>query len=69
MTLFTATLARAYPRSPALTKGKTYDVIDFNEYFGTYLILDDAGQRTNLDWLSFADQGKASTEYQCRHEA
>lgn len=56
--MFTATLTQGYPRTPALTKGKEYEVIDFNEYSGTYTILDDAGTRHDLDWLSFADQGR-----------
>lgn len=62
--LFTATLIETFRHTAPFTKGKTYEVIDFNDYFGTYTILDDNGERAVLDWLRFADQGKASTNYQ-----
>ena len=47
-----------------LTKGKTYEVVDFNEYMGTYAIRNDWGNRISLNWMRFEDQGHASTEYQ-----
>lgn len=61
--LFTAKLTSC-PRFARLTGGKVYDVIDFNDYFGNYIIIDDDGQRCALDWHCFEDQGRASTAYQ-----
>ena len=63
MPMFSATLTKFY-RATNLTKGKTYTVVDFNDYMGTYIILDDNGDRCALNWMNFADQGHASTEYQ-----
>lgn len=61
--MFDAIFEEAYPFTAPYTVGKTYRVIDFNDYFGTYTILDDEGQRKNVDWLRFADKGRASTAY------
>ena len=63
-TLFTATLVHPFRHTSPFTKGKVYDVVDFNDYFGTYTIINDAGERANVDWLRFADQGKASAAWQ-----
>lgn len=63
-TLFTATLVHPFRHTAPFTKGKVYNVVDFNDYFGTYTIINDAGERANVDWLRFADQGKASTAWQ-----
>lgn len=62
--LFTATLVHGFRNTAPFTKGKVYEVIDFNDYFGTYTIIDDNGDRACVDWLRFADQGKASSDYQ-----
>ena len=62
--LFTATLSQPYRHSAPFTKGKAYEVIDFNDYFGTYLILNDAGERANVSWDQFEDQGRGATVYQ-----
>ncbi len=69
MTLFTATLLSPYEKTETLTKGRAYDVIDFNDYFGTYTVINDKGERTNVNWWRFADQGRASTEYARNTEA
>lgn len=63
-TLFTATLAQPYSHPSPFTKGKVYDVIDFNDYMGTYTIINDDGEQACVDWMRFADQGKASSAYQ-----
>lgn len=67
--MFTATLSQPYRHSALFTKGKVYEVIDFNDYFGTYTILNDNGERANVDWMRFADQGKASSTYQASRAA
>jgi hypothetical protein len=61
--MFTAALVQAYRHTSPFTKGKSYEVIDFNEYFGTYTILNDDGARANVDWMRFEDQGRKSEEY------
>jgi hypothetical protein len=61
--MFTATLIQPYRHSAPFTKGKAYEVIDFNDHFGTYTILNDEGARANVDWMRFDDQGKASEAY------
>lgn len=61
--MFKATLTQPYRRA-ALTKGKVYEVIDANDYFGTYLVLDDKGERCTIDWMCFADQGHALSAWQ-----
>lgn len=61
--MFTATLARPYRHAAPFTKGKAYQVIDFNDYFGTYTILNDDGERACVDWDRFVDQGRAATDY------
>lgn len=67
--MFTATLAQPYRHSAPFTKGKVYEVIDFNDCFGTYTVLNDNGERANVDWMRFADQGKASSAYQASRAA
>lgn len=67
--MFTAKLAQPFRHSAPFTKGKVYEVIDFNDYFGTYTILNDNGERANVDWARFEDQGRASTEYQRKRDA
>lgn len=62
--MFTATLIQAYRHTAPFTKGKAYEVIDFNDYFGTYLILNDDGERASVSWDRFEDQGKAAEAYQ-----
>lgn len=62
--MFTATLIQAYRHTAPFTKGKVYEVIDFNDYFGTYTILNDDGERANVGWDHFEDQGKAASAYQ-----
>lgn len=62
--MFDAILVTPYEKTALLTKGRTYRVIDFNDYFGTYTIINDAGERANVHWWRFADMGRASTEYQ-----
>lgn len=67
--MFTAKFVQPYRFTAPFTKGKVYEVIDFNDYFGTYTILDDNGERKNVDWARFEDQGRASTEYQRKRDA
>ena len=62
--MFHAKFTTPYRHTAPFTKGKTYEVIDFNDYFGTYTIINDAGERADVDWLRFEDQGKLSTAYQ-----
>lgn len=61
--MFNATLNYPYTRS-ALTKGKVYEVIDADEWTGTYVVRDDVGDRKAIDWMRFADQGFALSAYQ-----
>jgi len=61
--MFTAKLVQPY-RHSATTKGKVYEVVDFNDYFGHYSIIDDEGKLTNIDWMRFEDMGRASSDYQ-----
>lgn len=61
--MFDAVLMQPYEKTNTLTKGRTYRVIDLNEYFGTYTIINDIGERANVGWWRFADQGHLSTEY------
>lgn len=63
MTMFTAKLVEGFRHTAPFTKGKVYDVIDFNDYFGTYTIINDAGERACVDWLRFEDNGRASEAY------
>lgn len=62
--MFLAKFVQPYKFTSAFTKGKMYKVIDFNDYMGTYTILDDNGERKMVDWMRFEDQGKLSTQYQ-----
>lgn len=61
--MFTAKLVQTFRHTAPFTKGKVYEVVDYNDCFGTYTIINDAGERANVDWMRFEDQGKASTEY------
>lgn len=63
MALFTATLAQPYRHSAPFTKGRAYEVIDFNDCFGTYLVLNDDGERASVDWDRFEDLGQAARAY------
>lgn len=62
--MFTAIFTQPYPFAAPFTKGKAYEVIDFNDWLGTYTVIDDEGHRKNVDWLRFEDQGRASTAYE-----
>lgn len=64
--MFTAIFTEPYPFKAPFTKGKAYEVIDFDDWRGTYTILDDNGERKNVCWHRFEDQGRASTEYQTK---
>lgn len=62
--LFTAKFVEGFNHAGAgMTVGRTYDVVDFNDYLGTYTIINDKGERAALDWLRFDDKGRASTRY------
>ncbi len=61
--MFTAKFVQPYRHAAPFTKGATYTVIDFNEYFGTYTVLNDDGERASVDWMRFEDQGRASAQY------
>jgi len=61
--MFNAKLTQPYRHTAPFTKGKVYEVIDFNDYFGTYLILNDDGELANVSWDRFEDRGKASEVY------
>jgi hypothetical protein len=61
--MFTAIMDVPYVRTSTLTKGRAYTVIDVNEYFGTYTIINDLGQRANVDWLRFRDMGHGYDAY------
>jgi hypothetical protein len=62
--MFTARFTTPYSFAAPFTKGKVYEVIDFNDWLGTYTIIDDNGNRKNVDWLRFEDQGRKSTAYE-----
>jgi hypothetical protein len=66
--MFDAVLTHPYApfTNSALTKGKTYRVIDASDWSGTYTILDDNGERKCVDWQRFEDQGKALSAWQRR---
>lgn len=64
--MFEAKLIQAYRHNAPFTKGKVYQVLDFNDWSGTYTILNDNGERASVDWMRFEDQGRASTEYSRR---
>lgn len=61
--MFDAIMATPYVKTSTLTKGRVYRVIDANEYFGTYTIVNDLGERANVEWWRFADMGKALDAY------
>lgn len=61
--MFNAKLIYAFGNSAPFTKGKTYQVVDFNDYFGTYTILNDNGERAALNWMRFEDRGYAARNY------
>ena len=62
--MFNAKFVKAYQHNTPLTKGRTYEVIDFNDYFGTYYIMNDNGERAAISWDRFEDGGRAATAYQ-----
>ena len=66
--MFTATFVTPYSHPAGMTVGKTYEVLNFDDWMGTYTVADDNGNIKNVDWLRFADQGRASTEYQRRED-
>lgn len=61
--MFTAKFIQPYRHSAPFTKGATYTVIDFNEYSGTYTVLNDNGEVACVDWQRFEDQGRAIDLY------
>lgn len=61
--MFTAKFVQPYRHNAPVTKGKVYQVVDFNDYFGTYMILDDNSERMSVDWMRFEDRGYAAAEY------
>jgi len=61
--MFDAIVKTPFTRSDSITKGRTYRVIDANAFYGTYTILNDLGEITNLNWLHFEDMGKALDAY------
>jgi len=61
--MFNAILETPYIKTSTLTKGRTYRVIDANEYFGTYTVINDIGERANVNWWRFRDMGKALDAY------
>lgn len=69
--MFKATLVEPYRSTHAspFTKGKVYEVLDFSDWHGTYLILNDDGHRACVDWMRFEDQGRAAEDYQRRRDA
>lgn len=62
--MFRAKFLVPYSFEAPFTKGKTYDVVDFNDFYGTYIVVDDHGETKHVDWLRFEDQGRLSTVYQ-----
>ena len=62
--MFTATFVTPYSHPAGLTVGKEYEVLNFDDWSGTYTIVNDNGNISNVGWDRFADQGRASTEYQ-----
>ena len=64
--MFTAILREGFRHNAPFTVGKTYEVLDFNEYLGTYTIIADNGERQCLDWLRFEDRGYAINQYRSK---